>query len=69
MSTNANEHVLLVLGSDRKGRDDVGISRDRRQSACSRRFICVKPYETNVLQMLQHAVSSFSGALRTEYFP
>ena len=47
-STNANEHVLLALGSDRTGRDDVEISRGRGQSACSRRFIRVKPRKTNV---------------------
>ena len=28
-STNANEHVLFALGSDRMGRDDVEISRGR----------------------------------------
>ena len=33
-STNANEHVLLALGSDRKGRDDVEMSQGRGQSAC-----------------------------------
>ena len=48
-STNANEHVLLALGSDRKGRDDVKISRG---GACSRRFIHVKSRETNVQRML-----------------
>ena len=51
-STNANEHVLLALGSDRTGRDDVEKSRGRGQSACSRTFIRVKPRETNVQQML-----------------
>ena len=51
-STNANEHVLLALGSDRTGRDDVEISRGRAQSVCSRRFIRVKPCETNVQRML-----------------
>ena len=51
-STNANEHVLLALGSDRTGRDDVEISRGRGQSACSRRFIRVKPRKTNVQRML-----------------
>ena len=51
-STNASEHVLLALGSDRTGRDDVEISRGRGQSSCSRRFICVKPRETNVQRML-----------------
>ena len=44
MSTNANEHILLTLGSDRMGRDDVEISRGRGQSACFRRFIRVKYY-------------------------
>ena len=48
MSTNANEHVLLALGSDYKGRDDIEISQDRGQSACSHRFIRAKPHETNV---------------------
>ena len=48
-STNANEHVLLALGSDRRGREDVEISRGRGQSTCSRRFIRVKPREANVL--------------------
>ena len=38
-STNANEQVLLALGSDCTGRDDVEISRDKGQSVCSRRFI------------------------------
>ena len=52
---NGNQHVLLALGSDRPGRDDVEISRGRGQSACSRRFICVKPSANAV----QHAVSSF----------
>ena len=28
-----NEHILLALGSDHTGRDDVKISRDRGQSA------------------------------------
>ena len=51
-STNANEHVLLALGCDRKGRDDVEISRGKGQSACFRRFIHVKSRETNVQQML-----------------
>ena len=51
-STNANEHILLALGSDRKGRDNVKISRGRGQSACSRRFIRVKPRETNIQRML-----------------
>ena len=46
-STNVNEHVLLALGSDRTGRDDVEILKSS-QSACSRRFIRVKPHETNV---------------------
>ena len=27
MPTNTNEHVLLDLGSDRTGRDDIEISR------------------------------------------
>ena len=47
-STNANEHILLALGSDRKGRDDVEISRGRGQSVCSRKFIRVKSHETNI---------------------
>ena len=47
-STNPNEHILLALGSDRKGRDDVNISRGRGHSMCSRRFIRAKPCETNV---------------------
>ena len=34
-STNAKEHVLLALGSDRVGRDNVEISRCRSQSTCS----------------------------------
>ena len=50
MFTNANEHILLALGS--KGRDDVEISRGRGQSACSRMFICVKSHETNIQKML-----------------
>ena len=49
-STNAN--VLLALGSDRTGRDDVEVSRGRGQSACSHRFIRVKPRETNAQRML-----------------
>ena len=48
MSTNANEHILLALGSDRTARDNVEISRGRGQSMCSRRFNRVKPRETNV---------------------
>ena len=51
-STSANEHVLLALGSDRTGKDDVEISQGGGQSACSRRFIRVKPNETNVQRML-----------------
>ena len=51
-STNANEHVLLALDSDVTGRDDVEISRGGGQSACSSRFIRVKPRETNVQRML-----------------
>ena len=51
-STSGNKHVLLALGSDRTGRDDVEISRGGGQSVCSCRFICVKPRETNVQQML-----------------
>ena len=59
-STNANEYVLLPLGYDYKGRDDVEISRNRGQSACSHRFIHAKPCETNVpVNAVQHAVSSF----------
>ena len=52
MSTNANEHVLLALGSDRTGRDNIEISRGRDQSVCFRRFIRVEPRETNIQQML-----------------
>ena len=48
MSTNANEHVILAFGSDHMGWDDVEISQGRGESACSHRFICVKPRETNV---------------------
>ena len=43
MFTNANEHILLALGYDRTGRDNVEKSWGRGQSACSRRFIRVKP--------------------------
>ena len=39
---------MNTLDSDRTGGDDVEISRGRDQSACSRRFIRVKPRETNV---------------------
>ena len=46
--TNENEHVLLALGSDRTGRDNVEISWGRGQFACSCRFIRVKPRKTNV---------------------
>ena len=49
MSTSANKHVLLALGSDRIGMDDV---QGRDQSGWSRTFICVKPCETNVQRML-----------------
>ena len=61
MSTNANEHVLLALGSDHTARDDVEISQGRGQSACSHRFNCVKARKTNVQRMLymQHAGRSF----------
>ena len=52
MFTNANKHILLALGSDHTGRDDVEVSRGGDQSACSRRFIHVKPRETNVQRML-----------------
>ena len=48
-STNANEHVVLALGTDRMGRE---INQGRGQSACSRRFIRVKSRETNVQRML-----------------
>ena len=51
-STNANEHVLLALGSDCTGRDDVEINQGRGLSACSRRFIRMKSCETNVQLML-----------------
>ena len=51
-STNANEHVLLALDSDRTGRNNVEISQGGGQSACSRRFIRAKPRETNVQRML-----------------
>ena len=49
---NANKHILLALGSDHTGRDDVEVSRGGDQSACSRRFIHVKPRETNIQRML-----------------
>ena len=51
-STNANKQILLALGSDRTGRDNVEVSRGRGQSACSRRFIRAKSRETNVQRML-----------------
>ena len=57
MSMNATERVLLTLGSDRKGREDVEISRVRGKSACSREFIRVKSRETNVQRILY--LSSF----------
>ena len=44
----ANERVLLALGSDHTGRDDVEISWGRGQSVCSRRFVHVEPRETNI---------------------
>ena len=53
-STNAKEHVLLALDSDRTGRDDVeiaGVGVSPRVPA-GRRFICVKPRETDVQRML-----------------
>ena len=46
--TNANEHIRLALGSDCTGRDDVEVNWGGGQSACSCRFICVKPRETNI---------------------
>ena len=49
---NATVRVLLARDSDRTGRDDVEISRGGSQPACSRRFIRVKPRETNVQRML-----------------
>ena len=52
ISTNANEHVVLALGFDCTGRDNVEICRGRGQSMCSCRFICVKAHETNVPRML-----------------
>ena len=52
MSTNVNQHVILALDSDRTGSDDVEIRRGGGQSACSHRFIRVKPRETNVQRML-----------------
>ena len=51
-STNANEHVLLAIGSYCMGRDDVEASWGRCQSACSHRYICVKPREINIQGML-----------------
>ena len=51
-SSHANEHVLLALGSNRTGRDDVEICLGRGQFVRSRRFIRVKPHKTNVQQML-----------------
>ena len=51
-STTANKHVLLALGSDRTGRDNVEISQGGGQFVCPRRFIRVKPRETNVQRML-----------------
>ena len=51
-STNANEHGLLALVSERTGREDVDISQGRGQFACSHRFIRLKPREINVQQML-----------------
>ena len=49
-STNGNEQVFLVLGSDRKGRDDVEISQGRGQFV--HRFILVNPHMTNLQRML-----------------
>ena len=49
-ATNADEHGLLALVSERTGREDVDISRG--QFACSRRFIRLKPREISVQQML-----------------
>ena len=51
-STNVNKHVLLAFGSDRIGGDDVEISHGRGQCACSCRFSCMKPCETNIQQIL-----------------
>ena len=62
-STNANEHVLLAFDSDRTGKDDVEISRGRGQSTCSRRFIRVKPGETDVQRMLYSMLSVHSSML------
>ena len=50
-STNVNEHILLALGSDRTGRDDVKISWGGSVHVFCR-FIRVKPHETNVQRML-----------------
>ena len=52
MSTNANEHVLLALDSDRTGRDDVEIGWGGGQSACSCRFIRVKHVQRMLYSML-----------------
>ena len=51
-STNANERIRLALGSDHTGRDNVEIRRGKGKSACSHRFILVKPHETYVQPML-----------------
>ena len=59
-STNAIEHVLLALGSDRMGRVDVEINRGRGQSACACRFNRVK---TNVQRMLYSMLEVHSSML------
>ena len=60
-STNANEQVLLALGSDRTGRDDVKISRGKSQSTCSCRLIHAKSCDTikRSVNAAQLVVSSF----------
>ena len=51
-TTNANKQVVLALGSDCTARDNVEISQGGDQSACSHRFVRVKPHETNIQRML-----------------
>ena len=73
MSANANEHVVLALGSDCTGRDNVEICRGRGQSMCSCRFICVKAHETNVPRMLYsmlkvHSSMSAKSLCATDMF-
>ena len=57
-STNGNEQVFLVLGSDHKGRDNVEISQGRDQFA--HRFILVNPRKTNLQQMYSMLFCSMS---------